>query len=137
MALAYRVALIGVLTALPAAASEADLFRQLSSEYADCFAYYTIAKQCAPDDAKPDELSKLQSEIDGSGDMTLSTGRTAGLTDDAVGTRYVEALQALMSVLGDHCEKFADLRQKHEDACRLLLEHPEQRTKEIIESLNR
>jgi hypothetical protein len=97
MTLAYRVAIIGVLTAVPAVASEVDLFRQLSSEYADCFAYYNLAKQCAPHEASEDELSRLQSEIDSSGDMTLSTGRTAGLSDEAVGTRYVEALQSLIS----------------------------------------
>jgi hypothetical protein len=136
MTLAYRVAVIGVLTAVPAVASEVDLFRQLSSEYADCFAYYTIAKRCAQPDAATDELSRLQTEIDNSGDMTLSTGRTAGLSDEEVGTRYVEALQCLMTVIGDNCEKFSELKQKHEDACRVL-EHPEERTKEFIESLNK
>jgi hypothetical protein len=137
MTLAYRVLVIGGLAALPAGASEVDLFRQLSAEYADCFAYYTIAKQCASNEASSDELSELQGRIDGSGDMTLSTGRTAGLSDEAVGTRYVEALQSLMTVIGDNCDKFSELKQKHEDACRMLLEHPEERTKEIIESLNK
>ncbi len=134
MGLFFRGMALLVLTVLPASAGDTDLFSQLSSEYAECFAYFTLEKQCAPDEAADEEIARMQTEIDKSGDMTLSSGRAAGFTDDKVGTQYIEALETLTTAMGNECERFSELRLRHGDACHKLLDHPEQRTKEIIDS---
>lgn len=39
----------------------ADVFGQLSNEGADCAAYYTFLKECAPVTASAEELDRVQS----------------------------------------------------------------------------
>jgi hypothetical protein len=129
------VALLFLIQATAANAGEIDVFNQVSEEAAECFAYYMITKQCAPETATPAELDKVLSFASAASLLAIRYGKSAGMSDDAILARSTLAIQNVGSTIQGKCVNFSILMLKHLNACKALLENPERRVEQARGSL--
>jgi len=131
------LALIGGLVASTSAtANEIDVFNEQSSEYTNCFAFFTLARRCAPRTATEGELSRNQELRKATADGAIMASKSAGMSDEALAARTKLAVETLAALITNDCVNFSVLIAKYGDACRLLLENPKERTQEIREGVN-
>ena len=120
-------AIVAVLVAVQpgfASAGEIDVFNQLSDEAAACAAYYNFAKQCAPSNAAPPALDKIQSSGDAASKLAMTFGRSAGMSNAAIAMRLTIALQSAAMAMKADCANFSVLKEKYQEACAALLDNP-------------
>lgn len=130
-----RLVLLFMVQTSVATAGEIDVFNQVSEEASECFAYYTVAKQCAPQNATQAELDKVQSFANAASLLAIMYGKFAGMSDEAILARSTLKLQNENGAIEGKCVNFSILMLKYLDACKALLENPKRRVEQVRESL--
>jgi len=107
-----------------ASAGEAEVFNQLWDEASACAAYYNFAKQCAPSNAAPAEIAKIESSGEAAAKLAMTFGRSIGMSNAAMAAKLTMAVQSAAMAMKADCTNFSALREKYQGACAALLDNP-------------
>ena len=118
------VALLIATPPISASASEIEVFNQLAQEASACAAYYSFARQCAPGNAAPAELAKIEASGEAESKLATTFGRSAGMSNAAMAARLTFAVQSAAMAMKADCTNFSVLKDKYQEACAALLDNP-------------
>lgn len=104
-----------------------DALHEASSEAAQCAAYYAVAKKCAENGGRLALSNRLQRAFDSASELQFFTGRAAGMTKRAMRASLKLSLKVAEESIRSSCVNISVLIVKYSDACKFLLEHPDDR----------
>ena len=127
--------LIGTSAPVAAESQEeaAALFDQLTTDYAQCFGYHMLAKQCAPETATASELDQLEGMANRANEGAVTAGTAIGLTTEALAERLKTSMEQQAELMGNSCAGFSALIEKYADFCRDIELGPMRRAQELRE----
>jgi hypothetical protein len=140
MSLARNLTLFGVLVgSTPAAAEDsfaADVFQQVSSDYAECFAYHVLAKACDSERATQEQLAAMDSGAQKALEEMYHTGKAAGMSVAALLADAKLAYHTVATLTeNEPCINFSAASVKYDHFCRDLERSPQQGMEEICNQL--
>jgi hypothetical protein len=95
----------------------------LQEEVTVCEAYYAVVGRCVEEDA---DLSKqMQSAEDVLEKEAVVVGKSIGMTNDAISSRFSLFLDQDMSLMNNSCVNLPSLLTRHADRCKIVVEHPQ------------
>jgi hypothetical protein len=103
---------------------ELDALNVVQEELTACAAYFQFGKRCAPDNATREQLQQADKVFDHFMTLAYTTGKTLGMTDDAMLARLKMALQDQTQLTEGKCVNFASLLSRFADHCKRLGEDP-------------
>lgn len=104
-----------------------DALHEVSSEAAQCSAYYTFAKKCADNSGQTQLSARLENTIKTATDFEFVTGKAAGMSEQALLASAKLALYDAKSAINGSCVNISVLIVRYANSCKLLLEHPDDR----------
>jgi len=111
---------------------ETQAWNNVQEELTACAAYWNVAKTCAPEDAKADELRQVDRIIDHMNTLALKVGSRIGMTQDAMVSRLKMAIEDQAKLIQGKCVNFSSLMVRHLDRCKSLGDHPEAAFREYM-----
>jgi len=108
---------------------------ELSGEYLECSAYFTVTAYCMagyPAPTVPKLLRDYQSSAKTALGLATSTGRAVGLTSASVEATSKLVATSQMQSINDGCANIRDLSQRYDAFCKKLLQVPDERFAELL-----
>ena len=108
---------------------------ELSGEYLDCSAYFTVTTHCMsgyPAPTVPKLLRDYQSSAKTALGLAISTGRVVGLTSASVEATSKLVVASQMQSVNDGCANIRNLSQRYDAFCKNLLQVPDKRFAELL-----
>jgi tetratricopeptide (TPR) repeat protein len=115
--------------------NEKRALNELSGEMLECSTYFLISAQCIeshPDPSAPRTANDLRQAAEKIGTLAIATGRSIGVTDEAVEARTKLEFQKLMKSINNNCVNIAVLLDRYNNLCRQLSQEPDKRIKELL-----
>jgi hypothetical protein len=136
LGITVTVTAVAALLAPPVRAQETpwtkrDALHETSSEAAQCWAYYGFAQKCADNAGQSTLSGQLQDAINLASKIQFSTGKAAGMSDQALLASSKLALSAAKASIADSCVNISVLIAKFADSCKHLLEAPDERVQTL------
>jgi hypothetical protein len=101
-------------------------WNNVQGELTECIAYWQLAKGCAPENAKDEELKQVDRIIAHMDTLAFEVGKNIGMTDDAMVARLKIAFSDLAKLTDQKvCVNWPSLLMRYGQRCKLLGEHPE------------
>ena len=117
-----------------ASAKNADILRamgEVAGELQICSTYFTVVSACVKDQRA--DLAKIYAAAaEKVGILAISSGRSAGVSDEAYAAQATLYTTAMMKAIGKNCTNIAVLLQKYVDFCQRLNQDADPRLMEWI-----
>ena len=108
---------------------------ELSGEYLECSAYFTVTAYCMggyPAPTVPKLLRDYQHSAKAALGLAISTGRAVGLTSASVEATSKLVATSQMQSINSGCSNIRDLSQRYDAFCKQLLQAPDERFAELL-----
>lgn len=132
MRLALGIALAG-LSIIPASAQDDQIARlnqamnNLSHEYIQCAAYFSIVSVAMENSARPDIASKYKEVSDAALEYGLGFGEVAGLLPETASARYEMELSSMADRIANNTSNISILGRDYADPCLTAMEDMDSR----------
>lgn len=108
---------------------------ELSGEYLECSAYFTVAAYCVagyPSPTLPKIVRDYQHLAKTALSLAISTGRIVGLTSASVEARSKPVAAGHMQSIDGNCLNIRDLSERYDAFCKRLMQVPDNRFEELL-----
>lgn len=108
-----------------------DAALEMSSEGAQCMAYFAAARQCTLNTGRPDVAGKLMTAITTANELSTVFGKAAGMRDEAIIAQMKLATGNVMGDLQGSCANMAIPTDRYAKVCKALLDDPKERAQTL------
>jgi hypothetical protein len=118
-----------------AQSNRANAVNELTGEMLECSVYYVISAQCIeghPDPDAPGLVKTYKGLANDIATLAINTGKTVGVSDDAVNARLSLISKNLMASIGNKCVSISVLFEKYDSFCKQLAKNVDARLKELL-----
>ena len=112
--------------------SKADVLNELSYDYAECTVFYKLSQQCFKNQAPPSQQAIWEKAAERAREASTMFGRAGGLSLEALKARYLMAVNSMAEHTSKNCINVSVQLVKYADKCKLLIEDPMARLKQIL-----
>jgi hypothetical protein len=109
---------------------------ELSSEYLECSAYFTVTAHCRagyPAPTVPKLIRDYQNSAKTALSLAISNGRVAGLTSASVEAGSKLVAKSQLQFINSDCLNIGDLSERYGAFCGQLMQVPDKRFQELLE----
>jgi hypothetical protein len=95
-------------------------------EMTECSAYYTVMRRCIGSERNPKLYEDTSELITRLNELAFKTGRSVGMTQDAMLSRLRMSLEGQMSLINYDCVNVSSLMSRYADRCKFVAERPDE-----------
>jgi hypothetical protein len=118
-----------------AQSNKTNAINELTGEMLECSVYYIISANCIeghPDPDAPGLVKTYKGLANDIATLAISTGKSVGVSDDAVNARLSLISKDLMGSIGNKCVMINVLFDRYDDFCKQLAKNVDARLKELL-----
>jgi hypothetical protein len=104
---------------------------EVAGELQTCSVYYLVGSSCLSAQ-RPDLARTYRAMADKVGDLAITSGRAAGISDAAYAAQASLYAKAMMKAMDGNCTNIAVLLRRYSDFCQRLSQDADPRLKEWI-----
>jgi len=118
-----------------AQSNKTNAINELTGEMLECSVYYIISAQCIeghPDPDAPGLVKTYKGLANDIATLAISTGKSVGVSDDAVNARLSLITKNLMDSIANKCVMINVLFDRYDNFCKQLVQNVDARLKELL-----
>ena len=115
--------------------SKTAALNELSDEYLECSAYFTVTAYCMsgyPAPSVPKIVRDYQQAARTTLSLAISTGRVVGVTKASVEARSKPVAAAQMQSVNSNCLNISNLSERYGVFCKQLMQVPDKRIEDLL-----